>query len=368
MRLIYLSVLAAALAFASTVQAASVVVPDLYTASTYTEGRGDSARAAGLRQTFAKVLVKATGSDAVLTAPQTELLLERAPDLVTIYRFDPLPAPQTSEPDAEGSTSQAPPSEVYRFTAEFEPRTVQLLLRDAGLSPWPARRPLTLLWLTLDRGDIISGERRDEVQAFVDEAERLGLPLVFPSMDLTDQQAIQPADIQGFFPEQILQASRRYDPATVLVGRLERDGSLWTARWAMLERDTSAVRWQNSDPALAVLLTQGAQALGSQLLARYGIGTDQAGASQAIELAVSGLRSLSDYGRVLNFLNDLPPVSTVTLRRARADAVVYQLHTTASREQLRQSIALGRVLMPADEPAAENLLGPVAPMAYRLNR
>ena len=104
------------------------------------------------------------------------------------------------------------------------------------------------------------------------------------------------------------------------------------------------------------------------MLARYGIGTDQAGASQAIELAVSGLRTLSDYGRVLNFLNDLPPVSTVTLRRARADAVVYQLHTTASREQLRQSIALGRVLMPADEPAAENLLGPVAPMAYRLNR
>ncbi|MEC9405982.1 MAG: DUF2066 domain-containing protein [Pseudomonadota bacterium] len=365
MRLIHLFVLALALAFASSVQAASVVVPDLYRASTYTDGRGEAARAAGLRQAFAKVLVKATGSDAVLTAPQTELLLERAPDLVTIYRFEPVAAPQS---DSAEAPAEVAPSAVYRFTAEFEPRTVQLLLRDAGLAPWPARRPLTLVWLTLDRGTIVSGEQRGEVQAFVEEAQRLGLPVVFPSMDLTDQQAIQPADIQGFFPEQILQASRRYDPATVLVGRLAREGSLWTARWALLERDATAVRWQDSDPALAVLLTQGAQALGSQLLAQYGIGGGEAAASQFVELAVSGLRSLNDYGRVLNFLAGLPPVSTVTISHVRADAVVYQLQTKATRDQLRQSIDLGRVLVPADVEASGSVLGPMAPLAYRLNR
>ena len=94
----------------------------------------------------------------------------------------------------------------------------------------------------------------------------------------------------------------------------------------------------------------------------------QAAASQFVELAVSGLRSLNDYGRVLNFLAGLPPVSTVTISHVRADAVVYQLQTKATRDQLRQSIDLGRVLVPADVEASGSVLGPMAPLAYRLNR
>ena len=376
MRLIYLTVLAVWLALPSVALAASVVVPDLYKADVVTTDRNESTRQAALRQVFAKVLVKAMGSDGVLQAPQSGLLLDRAQALVTLYRFEPIVAPPPappapigdSTPDAEARPTEPRPTE-YRFIAEFDPRAVQMLLRDAGFAPWPPRRPLTLVWLTLDRGEIVSGEAREQIQAFVSEAARMGLPVVFPSMDLADQQAIQPADIQGLFTDQIMQASGRYDPAKVLVGRIERGGSLWSARWALLDSGRQYRSWQETDSSLDALLATGAQTLGQRLLAQYGIGGGTVeGADNRVELAVTGVRSVDDYGRVLNFLTDLPPVSGVALVQAGSGRLVYRLHTTASREQLRQSIELGRVLVADDYATPTDLLGPGGPMNYSLNR
>ena len=75
MRLIYLTVLAVWLALPSVALAASVVVPDLYKADVVTTDRNESTRQAALRQVFAKVLVKAMGSDGVLQAPQSGFCL-----------------------------------------------------------------------------------------------------------------------------------------------------------------------------------------------------------------------------------------------------------------------------------------------------
>jgi|GEM_PF-2054800 len=380
MRLIYLTVLALGLALPMAAPAASVVVPDLYEGEVVTTDRDEATRQAALRQVFAKVLVKTMGSDGVMQSPQSELLLDRAQELVTLYRFEPipveLPEPETQD-DAETPEAATtnplpaePPPTRYRFIARFDPRAVQMLLRDAGFTPWPSRRPLTLIWLTLDRGEIVSGEQRDQAEAFVSEAGRLGLPLVFPSMDLSDQRAIRPADIQGLFTDEIMRASGRYDPAKVLVGRVEREGSLWSARWAMLDAGSQSTSWQETDASLEALLAGGARTLGRRLLAQYGIGGGTAdGVDSRVELAVTGVRSLDDYGRVLNFLTDLPPVTAVTLVEAGAGGIIYRLHTTATREQLRQSIDLGRVLVADDYVAPDDdLLGPGAPMRYALNR
>lgn len=350
--------------------AASVVVPDLYAATVITESRSQAVRESALRDAFTRVLVKATGSDEVLLAPQTEMLVDRAAELVTLYRFEPL-VDDAAEADTGTSevADEAPADTRYAFTAQFDPRAVQVTLREAGFAVWPARRPLTLVWLVAADGGIVSDEGKSGAAAFVDAAERRGLPLVWPSMDLVDQRAIDPGDVTGLFVEQIRDASRRYDPALILVGRLRDESSLWAARWTLIEPAGASETWREQEPTRDAALTVAVSRLGDELLRRYGVAGSTDGATDIVDVAVTGIASLEDYGRVMNFLGDLPPVSDTALVIAEANRVVVRLHTGAAREQIRQSIELGRLLVAddVDEADVSGLAGP-GPLAYRVNR
>lgn len=374
-------ILAVASGFVATAHAASAVVSDVYSATVMTESRDDATRAAALRDAFARVLVKATGSDRILLSPQSEVLVDRAPELVTLYRFEPVAddaadgADADSDqgpdaaPDAQPGTAAPAEPTRYAFTAQFDPRAVQVTLREAGFSDWSPRRPLTLVWLVTDNGEIVSDEKRDTVAAFVDAAARRGLPLVFPTMDLVDQRAISAADITGLFIDAIRAASRRYDPAMILVGRLRDESSLWAARWTLIEPQGASESWLGQEPSRATVLAQGADRLGDDLLRRYGVGNTGDGINAVVDIAVTGIASLDDYGRVMNFLDDLPPVSGTALVVAEGGRVVVRLHTGADREQIRQSIELGRLLVVDDvaDPDIPGLTGP-GPLAYTLNR
>jgi hypothetical protein len=93
-------------------------------------------------------------------------------------------------------------------------------------------------------------------------------------------------------------------------------------------------------------------AVADRVSARY---AQFAGDSQplagGIEVRVSGVRSLSDYARTLDYLQGLDQVSQLSVSAVRGEDVAFRMHVRGGEEGLRRVAAFGGVL--AVQPPAQ---------------
>lgn len=351
---------ALALLPATLAQAAFVVVPGLYTAETVLDARDDDARAEGLRNTLAQVIVRISGQASVVDQPEGRAVIEQAEALVSQFRFEVIADDSDSDAvtadDADDASLSEPEPTQYRLVASFVQGGVDNAMRSVGLPVWPPRRPRTLVWLVTDTGsgivDASDSERR--AGALLDAAAAHGLPVLFPVMDLEDRRAIEAADIRGGFFDRVRAASTRYDAAEILVGHIARSGSLRTARWALLDPQIGAQRWSASTRSSESALSEGVAVLAQRLVSRYTGGNT--GPTAAIDVAVRGIAGLPDYARALNMFQRLTVVNDTTVLEAQRDTVVFRLLSGATVANLARAIDVERVLI-RDDRYAGGVLG-----------
>ena len=357
---------ALALLPAALAQAAFVVVPGLDSAETVLDARDDAARAEGLRNTLAQVIVRVSGQAGVVGEPGGRAVIGQAEALVSQFRFEAIEVEDDEQAanaaDEQGAAGAQQTPSQYRLIASFVPGAVDNALRAAGLPVWPPRRPRTLVWLVTDSGQGIVDESdsRRRAGALLDAARARGLPVLFPVMDIQDRRAVEAADIRGGFFDRIRAASSRYEAAEVLVGHITRTGSLRTARWALLDPQAGAQRWtastRNGDAALA----DGVADLANRLVSRYAGGGS--GPTAAIDVAVHGITGLADYARTLNLFSQLNLVDDTTVLEAHLDTVVFRLMSGATVANLARAIDVERVLVRDDSYGGGVLGSPTQPL------
>jgi hypothetical protein len=104
--------------------------------------------------------------------------------------------------------------------------------------------------------------------------------------------------------------------------------------------------------------------------AGYGIrATDESadvatGPPATVTVAVSGIASLADYGRVLRLWQGLDVVERARVNGIRAGAVEYELELRGDRGALQRQVGLQAVLEALGDPASDAAAG--APLAFRL--
>jgi hypothetical protein len=312
----------------------------LYEAEVPAAGRDAGARDAALGVALEEVLARLTGSRA---APQTAAgarLLESPGRFVEQYRFNESPA------------SDDQPRRLMLW-AQFDGVSLARELRQVGLPYWGAERPDVLVWLAVDdRGRRYllseSGER-PAAEAMRQAAQRRGLPLTLPLLDLEDQGALQFTDVWGGFFGRIETASQRYQPQVILTGRLERAAQGgWRAEWQMADQGNRQ-SWTSRADNLESAIDTGVSDAAAWLAQRYAVISTQAGMRP---LVVDGVRNLDDYARVSRYLASLSPVDRVDLVGVKDQEVEFNLKLSADERNLRQLISLGRVLQRADDPTA----------------
>lgn len=110
------------------------------------------------------------------------------------------------------------------YVAEFDLIQLESFIRESTLPLWGQRRPDTLLWLAIEDGQgdrYLLGEGSGELSHAIHQyAERRGIPLALPLLDLTDSQALTMYDVWGLFVNRIQAASSRYGSDFVMGGRL----------------------------------------------------------------------------------------------------------------------------------------------------
>jgi hypothetical protein len=233
----------------------------------------------------------------------------------------------------------------------FDGNAIEKLLRQTRHTIWGEDRPLTLVWLAVDWGDgnreIIgseSGLRSPDATRSIDRnrllrervqeiAERRGIPVVFPLLDIEDQRNIGFSDIWGGFEEPLLNASQRYGVNSILVGRV-RPGSAQEDRWTYFFGEDQ-LRW-SGEPEAAI------GQVADELAAHFAISGDAV--LQSFSLTIDGIDSLVAYGQVQQLMDNLTVVETYALTIVAGQKVEYQVSIYGDVERLNKALELSGIL------------------------
>lgn len=279
---------------------------DLYSATVPYTGENEAAFRVAMRD----ILVRVTGRR---DAPELESL---APLVAQASRY-------------VVSFQRAPGNQL---AVKFDGTAIENAIDASGLASWGNERPVTLVWLAIDRGDgrraLVSARDASPEKSRVEaSASRRGLPLVWPDAgdDLT--RAMQQAWSGNHDP--LVDAARRYGADGVLIGR---------ARQA--DTGSHAVTWSFSAAGLAAT-AEGELEAGPELAAdRYAGVYASRGAAQRSEqvVTVTGVGTLEAYAAAMRTLTRLAPVRGVSVDEVTPDAVSFLVNVRGDPEALHEAI------------------------------
>src|SRR6056297_3074818 len=312
---------AAVLSAAAPARAAEVA--DLYTIRVSVDQSEPDWREQAYRRALSQVLVRVTGQRAAAGDPALDALFEDPGRLVQGYRRG---ADET-------------------LWVSFDGRAIAARLREAGRAVWDSQRPVTLLWLAVDRGggerELIAAEEEpppsDEAmvgdvdrflrQRIEDVARARGLPLVWPLLDAEDRGRVAFSDVWGGFEQPVLEASSRYDANSILLGRVDADGRQlprWTWYFSGEQRQWRATV-EDALHRVADLMAGQLGAVGDERPA-------------AVRLTVTGVEDLAAYADVSRYLASVSIVRELRLVQLADNALTYRLELLGAPDRL------GRVL------------------------
>jgi hypothetical protein len=344
--------LIATLMLAPLVQAETV--NNLYEAESPVVGQSSEARAKGIRDAFAQVLVKVSGDRGLLSNPDIDRLLARASGIVQQYRYRTL--------EGDGATTEADKADRLLWV-RFDERAVNRLLRQSGVPVWGLTRPSILIWLGEEKGAArrqLSLERQTELKAVLKRAAYdRGLPVVLPLMDVEDRTALPVSDLWGGFENDIRRASQRYLPDVILVGRLRSQGSAWQGEWSLYLPDR-VNRWQTRAVSRNALAAEGLQQAADALALRYAPHQVSDG-STTLRIRIHGLTRLDNYVLVRDYLQSLAMIEQLDLLAVEPETVSFLVRIQGGREVLERGIQLGAVLEPVVMQAPVVVEGGSAP-------
>ncbi len=336
----------------------------LYEAVVPVTGYDAVARDQALGAALSEVLVRVSGDQNAPQNPALARVVMNAQRLVQRYSYETAPTPADTVPvpspgpDTEAAaviTPQPLPAPTLLLHALFDPSGVDRVLSAAGFNVWGSR-PQTLLWLALDSGtsqSLVGADAPAPLGPLLKAAtDRRGLPLLYPLLDLEDQQALQYSDVVDGTADRIRAAAQRYQPDAVLAGYVHATApEQYEARWTVYLQD-GAPSW-TAQGSLQQVIDAGIDGTADLFERQAPALTD----SEAGELLhVSGITDLNRYADVEHYLAGIPMVARVQTRTIEATAVTFVLQLNDSRQAFLETLAHGALLLPEAGAPADSVL------------
>lgn len=306
-----------------------------------------------LSEGVAKVLVKVSGRSNVLNIPGIRSALSAPQGLLQQFSYQATQTP-ISAGDGREVLGQ-------RLQLDFDSVQVNRLLQRNGVRPIGHARPVLMVWLASQSGnaprDFMAPEGRVYSQ-FSNLARQRALPVEIPLLDLTDQQSLDVSDLWGFFRAPIEQASARYQPDAILVGRLFRHpNGAWQTRWLLINGE----QVRNIEPtgSLTAQLTEAVNISADTVLASLG-SINFSYIEEGLKLEISNVNGVDDYLQLLDYVRQLPPVEKALLHQVESDRVTLRVVVQGGTDALAQAIHLNPRMSASprlnNDPANEQIL------------
>ena len=321
------------------VAAAAVEMKSLYTVVVPLDPDDPDPRNLAYQTALTEVLVRVTGTTAVAESEQMAVLFPNPVRYVLQFR----PGPDNT------------------LVITLDGPAIENVLRQTGAPIWSSERPLTLIWIAVDWGqgerEIVAADDQERLpgdarsidrnrllrERIADIASHRGIPVLLPLLDTEDLENISFSDIWGGFDDLLLQASARYEAESVLVGRIRPD-SLQENRWTW--HHAGAREGWYGEPEDMI------HRLADSLAALYVLsGRDPV---DTIRLTISGINSVSAFGRVQRFMENLRGVDEIMIDTVVGDRIVYAVRIQGGLDRLQRALELSNLLELVD-PTDEGL-------------
>ncbi len=337
------------LSFFNAAAVSAAEISDLFEARIPVKTQEQRERFAVYPAAISQVIVKISGNTAAPQNPKLATLIANGRRLVQRYHYAPLD---------EANPLLAEEGYSHTLIVQFDGEALTQTLVQAGVPLWGRTRPEVLVWLAIEDREVrylLGANASQELESYVTEAaQKRGLPVLLPLMDLEDQINIRFADVWGGFRQAIMDASARYGVENVLVGRLYRaEQGPWQARWTLFQ-GKDVVHWQASGWTQAAVIGNGIDGAADNIAARFAqlFATD---ANDRLVLAVNDVADLHAYARVMRYLRSLDAVTDVQPLEVKGDEILFEVAIRTNRHSVVRDIALGHVL--AEAASVESVVG-----------
>lgn len=332
---------------------AALQVSGLYSQQIPVTNDGEAERNRAFREAFAAVVVKVSGDPRWLENLAIERAIAQAQNYVeaTSYISESIQLP------LEDNTLPLDSDEEQFYTAEqriisvnFAAALINELLADAGIPVWDDNRPSVLVWMVLqnsagDREFLTVGSNPEIIKLMQDFATARGLPIIFPVLDFEDRSSLSENIAWNLDEAAISSASERYGADSILAGRLHFTASgelvgLWQFRF---QEETDV--FDGFDSELKPYLYDPLNRITTQLAGYFAILPESID-GDTVRLRIDGIKNLNDYSSLLNYVENLGLVATVTTAEVDGERIELQLSLVGDTRQLYEQIALDRDLLP----------------------
>lgn len=315
-------------------------VSGLYTAEVLVAEQSVSVDAKVARQALEQVIVKVTGRRDVLNFPRLQPLLNDPLPLILKYSYE---ATNTPVNEQQGHQVLA-----QRLVVVFSPGLLDQRLRELDSRPLGNNRPGVLVWLAEEKGGTREYLGLEDDPVVLNElratAADRGLPLYRPLLDIEDESALPVSDSWGFFTDSIIKASQRYQPDSILVGRIFTQSGQSKTQWLLLWGG-SVTQFNGEGRTLREQMNSTVNYVADKLFAdfvRPSVSSDDDG----IVVEIAGVSDLADYFQITRFLEDLPAINGILLQSLDADRLVLRIEVTGNLQQLQRALSLSPRLVP----------------------
>ena len=310
---------------------------NLYSAQVPVENQEASARDQAIQQAFSQVLVKLTGDTKAIAQ-----LNKPTPAQTSVW---------VQQFHYEGNT----------LVIQFDQKAIDDFLKKNNVAIWGGERPLTLVWMAVEENgtQAIVGEYEMTLahwqQLFMTDARARGVPVLFPLLDLTDQQQVELNDVWYHVGDALKPAATRYQADNTLSARIFKNPQTthWVGDFAlMLQSDQ--VNWQLEASTPETLIKDTVARLANEFANRADK-TVMSTQTQNMVLNIDNIKDASSYLRVLAFLQSLDALDSIAPIKITPNMVSFRVKLAAPLSLLEQQLGMGQLLQPLPS-TEENIL------------
>ena len=352
----------------TTQSSSGLQVPGLYEHRVVVANESDAERNRAFREALEAVLLKVTGDRRWLSAPVIQQAISNAQSYVEAISYsseatevstdavDPEQGEQIIGDQQENDVASLNDSqtreirETRYINVNFAQSLLDDLLAGADIPVWDSNRPSVLVWMALQNNEgersMATADSNPEIISFMQKfaAER-GLPIIFPVLDFEDRRALTEDAVWALDEDVIRRASERYGADSVLSGRLHFtiSGEL-VGLWQFIFQGQAEV-FDGFDEELESYLDEPLDRITNQLASHFAL-IPEATNQQIVRIQVEGIRDLSAYSALLNYISSLGLVESVITTAFEGQLLELQLGLLGNTQQLFELIALDRDLLP----------------------
>jgi hypothetical protein len=170
-------------------------------------------------------------------------------------------------------------------------------------------------------------------------AERRGLPMMLPLMDMTDLNQVTMEDMTTLSMSSLQKASQRYTSDALLVTHIIQDNSGFSLQWKLVVGNDGwggTVRGQNLPSVIATFMDSIANALAG----RFAVVTTNT-IQKNISIKVTGITQQEDFVQLVRYLNHLPSVADVSIAQISGNEVLLNVSLRSTLQAFLQSVSIG---------------------------